>query len=143
MTTNRKAQSATEWLMTYGWAILAIAIVGALLYTQVYLPQAYYEPNQTQNDNTQFDTNKCMRNCDCISQDICINCVAGICTYTYHRYKSDIEDCNLGVMLLEVTGATPEQISVYDQSCLQAINDAYWSEYSDCVKGCVGEVNSA
>ncbi len=32
---GRKAQSATEYLMTYGWAILAIAIVGALLYTQV------------------------------------------------------------------------------------------------------------
>ena len=32
----RKAQSATEYLMTYGWAILAIAIVGALLYTQVF-----------------------------------------------------------------------------------------------------------
>ena len=33
---TRKAQSATEYLMTYGWAILAIAIVGALLYTQVF-----------------------------------------------------------------------------------------------------------
>jgi len=33
---SRKAQSATEYLMTYGWAILAIAIVGALLYTQVF-----------------------------------------------------------------------------------------------------------
>ena len=33
---KRKAQSATEYLMTYGWAILAIAIVGALLYTQVF-----------------------------------------------------------------------------------------------------------
>ena len=33
---GRKAQSATEYLMTYGWAILAIAIVGALLYTQVF-----------------------------------------------------------------------------------------------------------
>jgi len=33
---NRKGQSATEYLMTYGWAILAIAIVGALLYTQVF-----------------------------------------------------------------------------------------------------------
>lgn len=30
-----KGQSATEYLMTYGWAILAIAIVGALIYTQV------------------------------------------------------------------------------------------------------------
>ncbi|MFH1126839.1 MAG: hypothetical protein V1718_01895 [archaeon] len=33
---KKKAQSATEYLMTYGWAILAIAIVGALLYTQVF-----------------------------------------------------------------------------------------------------------
>ncbi|MCK5334255.1 MAG: hypothetical protein KAJ24_07080 [Candidatus Aenigmarchaeota archaeon] len=33
---KRKAQSATEYLMTYGWAILAITIVGALLYTQVF-----------------------------------------------------------------------------------------------------------
>ncbi len=33
---TRKAQSATEYLMTYGWAILAITIVGALLYTQVF-----------------------------------------------------------------------------------------------------------
>ena len=32
----RKGQSATEYLMTYGWAILAITIVGALLYTQVF-----------------------------------------------------------------------------------------------------------
>jgi hypothetical protein len=31
-----KGQSATEYLMTYGWAILAITIVGALLYTQVF-----------------------------------------------------------------------------------------------------------
>ena len=36
VTKTRKAQSATEYLMTYGWAILAIAIVGALLYTQVF-----------------------------------------------------------------------------------------------------------
>ncbi len=32
----RKGQAATEYLMTYGWALLAIAIVGALLYTQVF-----------------------------------------------------------------------------------------------------------
>ena len=31
-----KGQAATEYLMTYGWALLAIAIVGALLYTQVF-----------------------------------------------------------------------------------------------------------
>lgn len=33
---KRKAQSATEYLMTYGWAILAIAVVGGLLYSQVF-----------------------------------------------------------------------------------------------------------
>ncbi len=33
---KKKGQSATEYLMTYGWAILAITIVGALLYTQVF-----------------------------------------------------------------------------------------------------------
>ncbi len=32
----RKAQSATEYLMTYGWAILAITIVGTLLYLHVF-----------------------------------------------------------------------------------------------------------
>ena len=32
----KKGQSATEYLMTYGWAILAIVIVGALIYTQVF-----------------------------------------------------------------------------------------------------------
>ncbi|MCK5233213.1 MAG: hypothetical protein KAJ91_00190 [Candidatus Aenigmarchaeota archaeon] len=32
----RKAQSATEYLMTYGWAILAIMIVGVLLYSYVF-----------------------------------------------------------------------------------------------------------
>ena len=32
----RKGQSATEYLMTYGWAILAIAIVGGLLYFMVF-----------------------------------------------------------------------------------------------------------
>ncbi|NOR85559.1 hypothetical protein GQ473_05575, partial [archaeon] len=32
----KKGQSATEYLMTYGWALLAITIVGALLYTQVF-----------------------------------------------------------------------------------------------------------
>src|SRR3989338_9026658 len=37
---SRKGQSATEYLMTYGWAILAIAIVGALLYTQVFSQRA-------------------------------------------------------------------------------------------------------
>ncbi len=31
-----KAQSATEYLMTYGWALLAIAIVGGLLYMYVF-----------------------------------------------------------------------------------------------------------
>ncbi len=36
MNFKRKGQSATEYLMTYGWAILAITIVGALLYTQVF-----------------------------------------------------------------------------------------------------------
>ena len=36
MSFKRKGQSATEYLMTYGWAILAITIVGALLYTQVF-----------------------------------------------------------------------------------------------------------
>ncbi len=40
---TRKAQSATEYLMTYGWAILAIAIVGALLYTQVFSTKACAE----------------------------------------------------------------------------------------------------
>jgi len=33
---RKKAQSATEYLMTYGWAILAIAVVGGLLYSQVF-----------------------------------------------------------------------------------------------------------
>lgn len=33
---KRKGQSATEYLMTYGWALLAIAIVGALLYMYVF-----------------------------------------------------------------------------------------------------------
>lgn len=33
---KRKAQSATEYLMTYGWAILAIAVVGGLLYSQIF-----------------------------------------------------------------------------------------------------------
>lgn len=33
---RRKGQSATEYLMTYGWALLAIAIVGALLYMYVF-----------------------------------------------------------------------------------------------------------
>src|SRR3989344_2771710 len=37
---QKKGQSATEYLMTYGWAILAIAIVGALLYTQVFSQRA-------------------------------------------------------------------------------------------------------
>ena len=37
---HKKGQSATEYLMTYGWAILAIAIVGALLYTQVFSQRA-------------------------------------------------------------------------------------------------------
>ncbi len=32
----KKAQSATEYLMTYGWALLAIAIVGGLLYMYVF-----------------------------------------------------------------------------------------------------------
>lgn len=32
----RKAQSATEYLMTYGWAILAITIAGTLLYLYVF-----------------------------------------------------------------------------------------------------------
>ena len=32
----RKAQSATEYLMTYAWAILAITIVGTLLYLHVF-----------------------------------------------------------------------------------------------------------
>ena len=32
----RKAQSATEYLMTYGWALLAIMIVGVLLYSYVF-----------------------------------------------------------------------------------------------------------
>lgn len=36
---KKKAQSATEYLMTYGWAILAIAVVGGLLYSQVFSPQ--------------------------------------------------------------------------------------------------------
>ncbi|MCK5474405.1 MAG: hypothetical protein KAI53_03290 [Candidatus Aenigmarchaeota archaeon] len=36
----KKAQSATEYIMTYGWAILAITIVGALLYTQVFSNKA-------------------------------------------------------------------------------------------------------
>ncbi len=31
-----KGQSATEYLMTYGWALLAIAIVGGLLYMYVF-----------------------------------------------------------------------------------------------------------
>lgn len=39
-TMKGKGQSATEYLMTYGWAILAIAIVGALLYTQVFSQRA-------------------------------------------------------------------------------------------------------
>src|SRR3989338_3916378 len=39
---HKKGQSATEYLMTYGWAILAIAIVGALLYTQVFSQRACY-----------------------------------------------------------------------------------------------------
>ena len=33
---RKKGQSATEYLMTYGWALLAIAIVGALLYMYVF-----------------------------------------------------------------------------------------------------------
>jgi len=37
---HKKGQSATEYLMTYAWAILAIAIVGALLYTQVFSQKA-------------------------------------------------------------------------------------------------------
>ena len=37
---KRKGQAATEYLMTYGWALLAIAIVGALLYTQVFSKRA-------------------------------------------------------------------------------------------------------
>jgi len=36
----RKGQAATEYLMTYGWALLAIAIVGALLYYQVFANRA-------------------------------------------------------------------------------------------------------
>ncbi|MCK4967874.1 MAG: hypothetical protein KAS12_02360, partial [Candidatus Aenigmarchaeota archaeon] len=32
----KKGQSATEYLMTYGWAILVIVIVGGLLYAQVF-----------------------------------------------------------------------------------------------------------
>jgi len=32
----KKAQAATDYLMTYGWAILAIAIVGGILYMQVF-----------------------------------------------------------------------------------------------------------
>ena len=36
----RKGQSATEYLMTYGWAILAIAIVGGLLYFMVFAERA-------------------------------------------------------------------------------------------------------
>ena len=33
---KRKGQSATEYLMTYGWALLAIAVVGGLLYMYVF-----------------------------------------------------------------------------------------------------------
>ncbi|NPA38579.1 MAG: hypothetical protein GXN99_02165 [Candidatus Nanohaloarchaeota archaeon] len=33
---KRKGQSATEYLMTYGWALLAIAIVGGLLYMYMF-----------------------------------------------------------------------------------------------------------
>ena len=34
----RKSQSATEFLITYGWALLALLIVGALIYVQVFRP---------------------------------------------------------------------------------------------------------
>ncbi len=39
-TAMRKGQAATEYLMTYGWALLAIAIVGAILYYQVFSNRA-------------------------------------------------------------------------------------------------------
>ncbi len=33
---TRKAQSATEYLMTYSWAIIALTIVGSILYVHVF-----------------------------------------------------------------------------------------------------------
>ncbi len=55
--TNRKAQAAIEFLMTYGWMLLVVLIVGALIFSFVdfggLLPSEVSLNNNLQGDGTQ------------------------------------------------------------------------------------------
>jgi hypothetical protein len=54
-----KAQSATEYLMTYGWAILIIIIVTAALYALgIFNPQTYIDGSLIPPDSIFTKTNK-------------------------------------------------------------------------------------
>ena len=56
--TNRKAQAAIEFLMTYGWMLLVVLIVGALIFSFVdfggLLPSQLDLNNNLQGDGTQI-----------------------------------------------------------------------------------------
>ena len=101
----RKGQSATEYLMIYGWAILAIAIVAALLYTQVFSTSrnAY----NTTTEGMGIDAvNLCMAGC---RYDLGVS---------NNHYISHSEKCNLYVDIMTDAGVSQNIINEYEQICL-------------------------
>lgn len=47
-----KGQSAIEYLMTYGWMLLVIAIVGGAIYAEVYDKEAFSKGSEVEKINT-------------------------------------------------------------------------------------------
>lgn len=136
-TKNRKGQTVTDYLITYGWLILAVAIIGALLYTQI-----FHDPQEQDTDTNQTtsaissvaDVNQCIHGCNA--------CPEGMLCYRnsdaiYVRHQNDVAGCYEYSELLKVSGATPNQIQDYETSCLDEIGDEYWDEYSACIRSCV------
>jgi hypothetical protein len=120
-----KGQSATEYLMTYGWAILAIAIVGALLYTQVFSERV--ELN-TQKDRMDIGAvNKCMMNCNFVYND-----------ETNHNYLIPIsENIDKGVEMMTNSGVSQDIIDEYEKTCEELRNEAPQpTKYQLCIRAC-------
>jgi len=122
---NRKGQSATEYLMTYGWAILAIAIVGALLYTQVFSESAANRHNTTVDSMGIDAVNLCMANC-MYDQGVSKN-----------HYISDSDKCNMYAEIMTDSGVSQNIITEYKQICLeQSSKGPRPTEYDSCIKAC-------
>ena len=122
----RKGQSATEYLVTYGWAILAIAIVGVLLYTQ-----GFSREDRSEERMDIGAINQCMMDCKLAYSDI-----------DQHNYLipyTETEKCAVGIDMIVNAGVPQDRIDEYNRTCYETLveeTDPEQSQYNYCILAC-------